>query len=36
MGLAWWMPGMLLACGYFIYVYRMMPAKFSVHDTPDH
>jgi cytochrome d ubiquinol oxidase subunit II len=35
-GLSWWIPGMLLACGYFIYVYGSTPIKFSVHDTPDH
>lgn len=32
----WWVPGMLLACGYFIYLYSTMPAKFSVHDTAEH
>lgn len=32
----WWIPGMLLACGYFIYLYSTMPAKFSVHDTAEH
>ncbi len=32
----WWIPGMLLACGYFIYLYSTMPAKFSVHDTVEH
>lgn len=36
MAMYWWIPGMLLACGYFIYVYSTMPAKFSVHDAPDH
>jgi len=35
-GLYWWIPGVLLACGYFVYLYSTMPAKFSVHDTPDH
>ena len=34
-GLYWWIPGMLLACGYFIYLHSTMPAKFSVHDAPD-
>lgn len=32
----WWIPGMLLACGYFVYLYWTMPAKFSVHDTAGH
>ena len=32
----WWIPGMLLACGYFVYLYSTMPAKFSVHDTAEH
>ena len=32
----WWIPGMLLACGYFVYLYWTMPAKFSVHDTAEH
>ena len=35
-GLYWWIPGMLLACSYFIYLYSTMPAKFSVYDTADH
>ena len=35
-GLMWWVPGMLLACGYFVYVYRSMPATFSVHDQDGH
>lgn len=35
-GMYWWIPGMLLACGYFVYIYSTMPARFSVHDTPDH
>ena len=36
MAMYWWIPGMLLACGYFVYLYWTMPAKFSVHDTADH
>jgi len=36
MAMYWWIPGMLLACGYFVYLYWAMPAKFSVHDTADH
>ena len=35
-GLYWWIPGVLLACGYFVYLYSMMPAKFSVQDEADH
>jgi len=35
-GLYWWIPGILLACGYFVYLHSTMPAKFSVHDTSDH
>ncbi len=36
MAMYWWIPGMLLACGYFVYLYSTMPAKFSVHDTAEH
>ncbi len=36
MAMYWWIPGMLLACGYFVYLYWTMPAKFSVHDTAEH
>ena len=35
-GMYWWIPGMLLACGYFMYVYSTMPAKLSLHDGADH
>ena len=35
-GLTWWVPGILIACGYFVYLYSTMPAKVSVHDTTDH
>ena len=34
--LFWWVPGMLLACLYFVYVYMSMPATFSVHDGDGH
>lgn len=34
--LYWWIPGMLLACGYFIFLYSRMPATFSVHDSDEH
>ena len=34
-GLYWWIPGVLLACGYSVYLYSTMPAKFSVHDITD-
>jgi cytochrome bd-type quinol oxidase subunit 2 len=36
LGTCWWIPGMLLACGYTFYVYTSLPAIVSVHDTPDH
>ncbi len=36
MAMYWWIPGMLLACGYFVYLYWTMPAKFSIHDTAEH
>ena len=26
-GLAWWIPGMLLAAAYSVFVYRRLPAK---------
>lgn len=29
LGLAWWIPGMLLATGYFVYVYRRFAGKVS-------
>jgi cytochrome d ubiquinol oxidase subunit II len=32
-GLAWWIPGMLLACGYTLYVYRRFAGKVSL-DEP--
>jgi cytochrome d ubiquinol oxidase subunit II len=28
-GLFWWVPGMLLATGYFVLVYRLFPGKVS-------
>ena len=28
--LYWWIPGMLMVCGYFAYMYSRMPAKFSI------
>jgi cytochrome d ubiquinol oxidase subunit II len=28
-GLAWWLPGMVLACAYFVALYRGLPRKFS-------
>jgi cytochrome d ubiquinol oxidase subunit II len=35
--LAWWIPGMLLVCGYTYFVtYRRLPARFSIRDAPDH
>lgn len=34
-GLAWWIPGMLLVTGYFVFVYRRMPAKFSISEAAD-
>ncbi|MGD8414982.1 MAG: cytochrome d ubiquinol oxidase subunit II [Candidatus Latescibacterota bacterium] len=34
--LFWWVPGILLACTYFVYVYSSMPATFSVHDVDGH
>ena len=35
-GMVWWIPGMLLASGYFVYMYGSMPSKFSLSDTADH
>ena len=36
-GLAWWLPGMLLVCVYsYLIVYRRLPATFSVHDDEAH
>jgi len=32
----WWIPGMLLASGYTLYVYSRMPSKFSVRDAAHH
>ncbi len=29
-GLYWWVPGMLLAIGYFIFIYSRMPKRFSI------
>ena len=34
-GLAWWIPGVLIACGYFFYVYSKLPETFSIHDSAD-
>ena len=34
--LAWWIPGMVIACGYFIFLYRTLPATVSVSDATDH
>ncbi len=35
-GLTWWIPGMLLACGYFVFLYARMPARFTVDDDHGH
>jgi len=36
-GLAWWLPGMLLVCVYsWRIVYRRLPATFSIHDNETH
>lgn len=35
-GLVWWVIGMLLAAGYFTYVYRTFAGKISVGDTDTH
>ncbi|MDP2471359.1 MAG: cytochrome d ubiquinol oxidase subunit II [Candidatus Palauibacterales bacterium] len=34
--LAWWIPGIVIACGYFTFLYRTLPATFSVADTAEH
>jgi cytochrome bd ubiquinol oxidase subunit II len=33
MGLAWWGPGIALACAYFIALYRSLPAKFGADEN---
>lgn len=36
-GLAWWIPGMLLVCVYsYLVAYRRLPATFPVHDDETH
>jgi cytochrome d ubiquinol oxidase subunit II len=35
LGAYWWIPGILLACGYTAYVYWTMPARLSVRAAPD-
>ncbi len=34
--LCWWIPGMLLAAGYFTFMYRKLPTTFSQQDAPGH
>ncbi|HSR50198.1 MAG TPA: cytochrome d ubiquinol oxidase subunit II [Acidobacteriota bacterium] len=34
--LYWWIPGMILAVGYFTYLYGSLPSCFSVHDPGEH
>ncbi len=34
--LVWWIPGMLIACSYFVYLYWSMPERFLLQDTADH
>lgn len=34
--LFWWIPGMILALGYFTYLYRSLPDRFSIHDAGQH
>lgn len=34
--LYWWIPGILIACGYFVYLYRSLPATFSVSEAQEH
>ena len=34
-GLIWWIPGILLVIGYFIYIHSMMPRTFSIHQDID-
>ena len=34
-GLVWFIPGMLLACGYFVYTYRSFSGKVKL-DGQDH
>ncbi len=35
MGFIWWIPGMLLATGYFVHTYRRLPKHISIDDL-DH
>ena len=30
--LYWWVPGMVLVCGYFVYLYASLPSKFRRYD----
>lgn len=32
----WWIPGMMLACAYTVYIYATIPAKVSVREAADH
>ncbi|MFW5875112.1 MAG: cytochrome d ubiquinol oxidase subunit II [Myxococcota bacterium] len=36
LGLWWWIPGMLLAAGYFVFLYRRLPKDLAVDDTDTH
>jgi hypothetical protein len=34
--LFWWIPGILIACGYFVYLYRSLPGTFSITEAGEH
>ncbi len=34
--LYWWIPGILLACSYFVFLYRKLPRAMSLEDLDDH
>ena len=35
-GLYWWIPGILLAIGYFVFIYSRLPKTISVQDNDEH
>ncbi len=35
-GLVWWIPGMLLATGYFVFIYRKLPRGLRIEDLEAH
>lgn len=36
LGFAWWIPGMLLATGYFVHTYRKLPKRLTLDDLDHH